>query len=92
MIRVWVEVSGEADRFRVEVRADSIERAVRLAGSRYPGREARVFFPIDPEAFVCEEPVPPAVWTVLPEAPELDVGRVSSGTAMTCERGSGSEA
>jgi hypothetical protein len=52
MIRVSVEVSsGEVARFRVEVEAPSIERAVRLATVRYPGCAIRVLFPIDPQAF-----------------------------------------
>lgn len=59
MIRVWVEVSGGATRFRTEVRAESIERAVRLALANHPGCEGRVIFPIDPLVF-CEEPVPAA--------------------------------
>ena len=52
MIRVSVEVSGgEAAHFRVEVRAPSIERAVRLATIRYPDCGIRLLFPIDPHAF-----------------------------------------
>jgi hypothetical protein len=51
MIRVSVEVcSGEA-RFRAAVWARSIEQALSLVRARYPGGEARVIFPIKPEAF-----------------------------------------
>ncbi len=49
MIRVSVAVSSGAVRFRTEVQAESIERAVRLACVRYPGCEVRVLFPINPE-------------------------------------------
>jgi mannose-1-phosphate guanylyltransferase len=52
VIRVQVEVSGPAgDHSNLEVQAESIERAVHQALARYPGCEARVVFPIDPEAF-----------------------------------------
>ena len=47
MIRVWIQIRGEAASFTVEVRAQSLEQAVRLAGARYPDREAKVLFPID---------------------------------------------
>jgi hypothetical protein len=36
---------------RAEVRAESIERAVRLAYARYSGCKARVLLPIDPITF-----------------------------------------
>jgi mannose-1-phosphate guanylyltransferase len=52
VIRVQVELSGgSGDRFKVEVQAQSIEQAVRRVLASYPGCEARVLFPIDPEAF-----------------------------------------
>jgi mannose-1-phosphate guanylyltransferase len=52
VIRVRVEVSGgSGDGFSVEVWAESIEEAVRQVLASYPGCEARVLFPIDPEAF-----------------------------------------
>ena len=57
MIRVWIEIRGIAAGFRLEVRAQSIEQAVRLAGVRYPGREVRVLFPIDPQNFFCGDPI-----------------------------------
>jgi hypothetical protein len=57
MIRVSVEVRSGAARFRTAVWAESIERAVRLAGMRYPGSEARVLFPIKPEVFFAKAPV-----------------------------------
>jgi hypothetical protein len=58
VIRVWVAVGGGATRFRTEVRGESVERAVRLALANYPGCERRIIFPIYPQVFFCEEPVP----------------------------------
>ena len=52
MIRVRVEVSDRAgSSFRAEVRAESMEQAVRLALESYPDFHARVLFPIEPETF-----------------------------------------
>lgn len=51
MIEVSVEVSNGSECSRVRVRAESIEHAVDLAKRRYAGREVRVVFPIEPEAF-----------------------------------------
>jgi hypothetical protein len=51
MIKVCVEVQEESASFRVAVRAESIDRAVGIAKGRYPGRAARVVFPIDSEEF-----------------------------------------
>ena len=60
MIRVMVEVIRSSEHFTEQVRADSIERAVRLAGARYPDGKIRILFPIEPEVFFAEEPVPAA--------------------------------
>jgi hypothetical protein len=57
VIRVWIQIGGEAVSLRVEVRAQSLEQAVRLAGAQYPDREAKVLFPIDPETFFCSEAI-----------------------------------
>ncbi len=46
-----------AVRFRAEVQAESVERAVRLATARYPGGAVRVLLPIDPVAFFIEQSV-----------------------------------
>ncbi len=54
MIKVSVEVREEAAPFRVEVRAESITRAVSTIERRHPGRTVRVVFPIDPENFFVE--------------------------------------
>jgi mannose-1-phosphate guanylyltransferase len=52
VIRVQVEVSNRAgERSSLEVQAESIERAVHQVLASYPGWEARVVFPIDPEGF-----------------------------------------
>ena len=51
MIRVSVEVHSGVARFRAAVWAQSIERALNLVKARYPGVEAQVIFPIEPEAF-----------------------------------------
>jgi hypothetical protein len=58
VIRVSVEVNNKASRFRAAVWAESIEQAVNLARARYPGCEAKILFPIDPEAFFAKEPIP----------------------------------
>jgi mannose-1-phosphate guanylyltransferase len=54
LIRVSVEVCSGSTRFRAAVWAKSIERALNLVKARYPGGEARVIFPIEPEAFFCD--------------------------------------
>ncbi len=59
MVRISVEVSSGAARFRVMVQAESIERALEIAKRHNPGKECEVTFPIDPEAFFVEDPVVP---------------------------------
>jgi hypothetical protein len=59
MIRVSVQVSGDAAGFRVMVEAESIERALELARRHNPGKECEVTFPIDPETFFVEDSVVP---------------------------------
>lgn len=51
MISVYFEVKSGTGRFDSMVRADSIEQAVSIAEARYPGGDARIVYPIDPEAF-----------------------------------------
>ena len=60
MVKVSIEVHNGAARFDVAVRAESIRRAVSLVGGRYPGRNLRVKFPIDPEGFFANDPAAPA--------------------------------
>jgi len=55
-----VEVRGELACFNVAVWAESIEHALNLTNARYLGCEAKVLFPIDPEAFFVENPYPPS--------------------------------
>ncbi|MDQ4127160.1 MAG: hypothetical protein M3151_04290 [Actinomycetota bacterium] len=56
MIRVDVEVSAGEARFRMAVRAESINRAINIIEKRHPGRNVRVVFPIDPEEFFVDGP------------------------------------
>ena len=56
MVKVSIEVRSGAARFRVGVQAESIERAVSLVEKRFPGRNVKVSFPIDPEGFFGECP------------------------------------
>ena len=55
MVHFSVEVSSGAARFCVAVRAESIRRALDLAGQRYPGADIGVRFPIEPEGFFVED-------------------------------------
>jgi hypothetical protein len=55
MIQVALEVRTGAARFRIRARARSIQRAVNLVGTRYPGGEVRMILPIDPESFFVED-------------------------------------
>ena len=54
MVKVSIEVRSGAARFRVGVRAESIERAVSFVEKRFPGRNVKVSFPIEPESFFVE--------------------------------------
>jgi hypothetical protein len=51
MIQVQLDVRSGATRFRVSARAASIDRAVAIAGARYPGGEVRLVLPVEPETF-----------------------------------------
>ena len=57
MVRISVEISSGAARFRVMVQAESIERALEIAKKHNPGKECRVTFPLDPETFFVRKPV-----------------------------------
>ena len=55
VIRISVEVGRGAARHRVAVQAESIERALEIVERQNSGCEAKVAFPIEPEAFfVCD--------------------------------------
>jgi len=54
MLRVFVEVHEEAAPLRVEVRAESISRAIGTIEELHPGRTVQLVFPIDPQEFFVE--------------------------------------
>ena len=56
MIRVSMEVREGTALSRATVQAESIREAVSITKGRYPGRDVRVMFPIDPEYFFIEGP------------------------------------
>ena len=59
MIRVCIEVDrGAAPSTMLFVRAESILRALEVAGEQHPGGALNVVFPLDPDSFF------------VPEAPE----------------------
>jgi hypothetical protein len=55
MIRISVQVSSGAARFKVAVQAESIERALEIAARQNPGKVCEVTFPIEPETFFVED-------------------------------------
>ena len=57
MIRISVQVSSGAARFKVGVAAESIERALEIVAKQNPSKECVVTFPIDPENFFVEDSV-----------------------------------
>ena len=57
MVRIAVEVGGDAARSSVMVQAESIERVLEIARRHNPDKECRVTFPLDPEIFFIEDPV-----------------------------------
>ncbi len=59
MIRISVQVSSGAARFKVAIQAESIERALEIVARQNPGKKCEVTFPIDPETFFVEDPVVP---------------------------------
>ncbi len=69
MVRVSVQVSSEYSSLRAVVRAESIQRAVGLASTRYPDSEVSVLFPIDSEAFFDKEcaPAEGSIWLEMPK-------------------------
>jgi hypothetical protein len=56
MIKVSMEVREGEALSRAIVQAESIREALSITRDRYPGREVRVIFPIDPEDFFIEGP------------------------------------
>ena len=55
MVRISVEVNSSVARFSVSVQAVSIERALEIVERQNPGKDCKVSFPIDAEAFFCAE-------------------------------------
>ena len=64
MVRISIEVSNGAARFSVSVQAESIKRALEIVEGHNPGKDCKVSFPIDAEAFFCEEDSAPKVGAV----------------------------
>jgi hypothetical protein len=59
MIRISVQVSSGAVRFKVAVEAETIERALEIVARQNPGKACEVTFPIDPESFFVKDSVAP---------------------------------
>jgi hypothetical protein len=55
MLKVPIEIHSQTARFAVTVRAHSIQRALDIVTTRYPGSVVRVKFPIKPEGFFVED-------------------------------------
>ncbi len=55
MIRISLVLTRGATRYRVAVQAQSIRRALEIVEGQNPGCQAKVAFPIDPEAFFVRE-------------------------------------
>jgi hypothetical protein len=51
MIKVSIDVKSGGAKFKVAVKAESIEGALEAAKRHSPGQECKVVFPIDPEVF-----------------------------------------
>jgi hypothetical protein len=73
VIRISVEVGGDAGHFRMLVEAESIERAVSLARERYPDLAIRVLYSIEPKAFFVEG-YHPAAGSISLKVPEKEAG------------------
>ena len=56
MVRITIEASNGAARYRVAVQAESIQRALEIVEGLNPGSDFRVTFPIDPETFFVKDP------------------------------------
>jgi hypothetical protein len=65
MIKVSMEVGEGATLSRATVQAESIREAVSITRGRYPGRDVRVVFPIDPEDFFIENSAEGNGWAKL---------------------------
>jgi methyl coenzyme M reductase gamma subunit len=73
-----MEVREGAAPSRATVQAESIREAVSITRGRYPGRDVRVIFPIDPEDFFIEDPAEGNAWARLSVArSSIDKGKLS---------------
>ena len=61
MVRVSVEVGSGTARFRVGVRARSIDEALTLAGRSYPRGEVGVVFPAELQGYLDGKPAAGAI-------------------------------
>ena len=78
MIKVSMEVREGATLSRATVEAESIREAVSITRGRYPGRDVRVIFPIDPETFFIDDPAEGNGWARLSgERSSIDKGKLS---------------
>ncbi len=73
MIKLSVEIRSGSANFRVAVWAEGIQQALGLTRACYPGAEASVVFPIEPEAFFVKG-ITPLSGLVQPEIPEQIAG------------------
>jgi hypothetical protein len=55
MVKVPIEIRRNTARFAVAMQAKSIQQALSIVTTRYPGSVARVKFPINPEGFFVED-------------------------------------
>ena len=73
-----MQVREETALSRATVQAESIREAVNITRSRYPGRDVRVVFPIDPEDFFIEDPAQGNGWARLSgERSSIGKGKLS---------------
>jgi hypothetical protein len=78
MIRVSMEVREESGLSRAMVQAESIREAVNITRRRYPSRDVRVMFPIDPESFFFDDPADGNGWArSSEERTSIDKGKLS---------------
>ena len=55
MRRISVEVSSGTARFRISIQAKTIERALEIARGQNSGKEYKVIFPINSQAYSVRE-------------------------------------
>ena len=55
MVKVSIEVHEGTARFKVAIKAPSIQQALSTVAARQPSSVRRVKFPIDPESFFVED-------------------------------------